>query len=84
MPTLTPSNDNDSTLAGSFWQRLKSWIGLRPYRWPEGEPLMSGDFRWGTRLKDGTIVGAPGVIFTPLPICSRCQQAIEAEQKSNS
>lgn len=64
-------------LSGQFWGRFKSWIGLQPHQWPEGEPLMSGDVRWGTRLKDGTIIGAPGVSFTP--VCSRCQQAIEAE-----
>jgi hypothetical protein len=42
---------------------------------------MSGSVRFGTRLEDGTIVGAPGVYFTSLPICSRCQQAIKAEAK---
>jgi len=39
--------------------------------------------QWGTRLQDGTITGAPGVVFTPLPVCSRCQQAIDAEAKQN-
>ena len=53
------------------------------HRWPEGAPLMSGGVRWGTRLEDGTIVCAPGIDFTPLPICSRCQQAIDAEAEKN-
>jgi hypothetical protein len=56
---------------------------LRPHRWPEGTPLMSGGVRWGTRLDDGTIEGAPGVRFTPL-VCSRCQQAIDAEAEQNA
>lgn len=45
----------------------------------DGIPLWCGDIRIGTRLEDGTIVGAPGVAFTPLPICSRCQQPIETD-----
>jgi hypothetical protein len=63
--------DSGVKTTGSFWQRLKSWVGQR---WPEGTPLISGGVRWGTRLEDGKIVGAPGTHFTPLPICSRCQQ----------
>jgi len=70
-------------MTDSFWRWLKSWMDMRPYQWPEGTPLMSGSVRWGTRLEDGTIVGASGVSFTLLPICSRCQQAIEAEAKQN-
>lgn len=63
----------------SFLREIARVLRLRPRQWPEGEPLMIGGDRVGTRLADGTIVGAPGVAFDPLPICSRCQEAIEAE-----
>ena len=66
-------------MVANLKSRLVSLPGLRNNRWPEGEALISGGFRWGTRLPDGRIVGAPGVRFTPLPICSECQQAIEAD-----
>jgi hypothetical protein len=71
---------NGGGLLGNFWRRL---MGLWRHRWPEGKPLMSGEVRWGTRLEGGTIIGAPGVVFTPLPICSRCQQTIDTEAEQN-
>lgn len=62
--------------------RFLAMLGLAP-DWPAGEPLTIGDFRWGTKLKDGTVVAAPGVRCTPLPVCSRCQQPIEPDDKQN-
>ncbi len=59
---------------GKYLKRL-----FGPYQWPKGQPLMSAGVRWGTRTDDGMIILAPGVEFTPLPICSVCQKAIEAE-----
>lgn len=46
-------------------------------KWPQGEPLVQGGFRWGTRLADGRIVGAPGVTFHPYTRCGLCQQQLD-------
>lgn len=44
-------------------RRLKSWLArLSEPRWPPGEPIFGfGSDRLGTRLRDGTIVWAPGL-----------------------
>jgi len=58
---------------------LKRLFGLEPHQWPEGDALISpSGFRYGTKTANG-IVLAPGVEFVFAPVCSRCQQAIEAE-----
>ena len=41
------------------------------------EPLVRGGFRYGTRLTNGEIVYAPGVTFTPAPICALCQKQLD-------
>lgn len=58
---------------------LKSLIGFGPRPWPEGEPVVAGGERVGTVLPGGSVSFAPGLRVTPLPLCSRCQQAVEAE-----
>lgn len=52
-------------------------------RWPEGEPIFSAyGQRIGTTLPNGNIIFVGhGLQFTPLPICSRCQQTIKAEDQ---
>ncbi len=57
---------------------LKNLISSDRPEWPEGEPLVSGGIRWGTRLPDGSIIGGPGVTFTPLPVvCPLCQSKLD-------
>lgn len=47
--------------------------------WPAGEAQFIGDFRWGTKLPDGTFIAAPGVRCVHRCRCSRCQQSIEPD-----
>lgn len=37
-------------------------------RWPEGEPLIAGGVRWGTRLPSGEVVPAPNTSIMPAPV----------------
>lgn len=63
----------------AFLDRIRKLIGLGAYQRPEGEPvLLTNGMRWGTRLPNGAVILESGVRFDRV-LCSRCQQAIEAE-----
>jgi hypothetical protein len=68
---------------------LKSiFARLTAPKWPEGEPLIKGSIRWGTRLPDGSLLLAPGVSFTPINDCilskSELHQADNRHRQSDS
>ena len=39
-------------------------------RWPDGEPLIAGGVRWGTRLPSGEVIPAPNTSIMPAASCS--------------
>jgi hypothetical protein len=56
---------------------LRSWIkGFFEQKWPDGEPLVAGGVRWGTKLPDGSIVGGENVRIEAVPICSLCHHEL--------
>jgi hypothetical protein len=67
--------------SNSFWLRLSRWLnGFTREAWPDGQPVMIGGLRVGTRFDNGSVRFAPGYSATPT-LCSGCQKAIQPEEK---
>lgn len=57
-----------------LFARLAAWFA---HRWPDGEPLVAGGVRYGTRLPDGSVIPAPNTRME-LIRCRDCPSAAVA------